>query len=180
MAKTNQIVLFNSLLLSFIILCLSNIRISCCAKQAGVARREDIPFIKCQVCEKLAMELYLQVKDKQDKISPKKELVRTNVAIELCLLIVRNIEISCPFSESHLCGVEQYEELVEQESEGYRILRYRCVRVYLQKKKPQMSSLVNFICKDLTEACSTKPPPVPKLREPGETFVPKSEKEAEM
>ncbi|KAI3775571.1 hypothetical protein L1987_50150 [Smallanthus sonchifolius] len=43
-----------------------------------------------------------------------------------------------------------------------------------------MSSLVNFLCKDLTESCSTKPPPVPRGREPGEIFVLKSAKEAEM
>lgn len=37
------------------------------------------------------------------------------------------------------------------------------VAEYLYKKKPQIDSLVNFLCNDLTDACSTKPPPVPKV-----------------
>lgn len=77
--------MFNSLILSLILLlslCLSNIQVSYCAKQAGVARKEDIPFIKCQVCEKLAKELYLQVIDKQDKIHPKK------VYFNMCTLLI--------------------------------------------------------------------------------------------
>lgn len=36
------------------------------------ARKEDIPYIKCQVCEKLAAQLYDQVQKKQAEISPKK------------------------------------------------------------------------------------------------------------
>ncbi|KAG2707596.1 hypothetical protein I3843_05G142400 [Carya illinoinensis] len=47
------------------------------------------------------------------------------------------------------------------------------VAEYLYCSKPQFDSLVNFLCKDLTKACSTKPPP-------GELFVPKSSKEVEM
>lgn len=37
------------------------------------------------------------------------------------------------------------------------------VAEYLYKKKPRIDSLVNFLCNDLTEACSSKPPPVPKV-----------------
>ena len=37
------------------------------------------------------------------------------------------------------------------------------VAEYLYTSKPQIDSLVNFLCKDLTKACSTKPPPVPKV-----------------
>lgn len=51
--------------------------ISFCAKkpEAG-ARKEDIPYIKCQVCEKLASQLYHQVQKKQTQISPKKVVIR--------------------------------------------------------------------------------------------------------
>lgn len=45
---------------------------NCLKKPAGVARREDIPYIKCQVCEKVAAQLYRQVQKKQSQISPKK------------------------------------------------------------------------------------------------------------
>lgn len=41
-------------------------------KSSSVARKEDIPFIKCQVCEKIAHQIYQQVKKKEAEISPKK------------------------------------------------------------------------------------------------------------
>ncbi|KAI9119309.1 hypothetical protein K1719_009984 [Acacia pycnantha] len=46
---------------------------ACCSKKpVGKARREDIPYIKCQVCEKLAKQLYHQVQKRQAEITPKK------------------------------------------------------------------------------------------------------------
>ena len=41
-------------------------------KPVTSARKEDIPYIKCQVCEKLASELYRQVQKKQSQITPQK------------------------------------------------------------------------------------------------------------
>lgn len=38
------------------------------------------------------------------------------------------------------------------------------VAEYLYKSKPDIDSVFNFLCKDLTKACSTKPPPVPKVQ----------------
>lgn len=46
--------------------------VHCSKKAVGVARKEDIPYIRCQVCEKLAYQLYHQVQEKQADISPKK------------------------------------------------------------------------------------------------------------
>lgn len=46
----------------------------CSKKPVGVARKEDIPYIRCQVCEQLAKELHQQVQKKQAEISPKKVL----------------------------------------------------------------------------------------------------------
>ena len=37
------------------------------------------------------------------------------------------------------------------------------VAEYLYSSKPDIDSLRNYLCKDLTKACSTKPPPVPKV-----------------
>lgn len=37
------------------------------------------------------------------------------------------------------------------------------VAEYLYNSKPDIDSLRNYLCKDLTKACSTKPPPVPKV-----------------
>lgn len=44
----------------------------CSKKPVGIARKEDIPYIKCQVCEILAKQLYQQVQNKKAEISPKK------------------------------------------------------------------------------------------------------------
>lgn len=33
---------------------------------------------------------------------------------------------------------------------------------YLYKRKPHLEDLINYLCKDLTESCAKKPPPVPK------------------
>lgn len=56
----------------------------CAKKPVGAARKEDIPYIKCQVCEKLARQLYQQVQDKQAQISPKKVFLPIEV---FCLFL---------------------------------------------------------------------------------------------
>ncbi|KAJ9538618.1 hypothetical protein OSB04_031351 [Centaurea solstitialis] len=170
------------------------IQTSYCAKQAGVARKDDIPFIRCQVCEKLAKELFEQVREKQAKISPKKvsEYDVIEITENVCNLKKQEADWMLKIDI-----VEKGDrlELVEQDSEGQcgsecKTIERACQEVigyydtdvaeYIYKKKPQLHSLTKFLCKDLTEVCNTKPPPVPKGREPGETFVPKSAKEAEM
>ncbi|KAI3447096.1 hypothetical protein Pfo_003761 [Paulownia fortunei] len=166
----------------------------CAKKPVGVARKEDIPFIRCQVCEKLASQLYHQVQAKQAEISPKKisEYQIIEIAENVCNLKKREADWILKIDI-----VEKGDklELVEQDSEGQcnsecKTIERACQEVlgysdtdvaeYLYKNKPQLDSSVNFICKDLTEACSSKPPPVPKDRTPGEPFVAKSAKEAEM
>lgn len=37
------------------------------------------------------------------------------------------------------------------------------VAEYLYSSQPQVDSLVDYLCKDLTKSCRTKPPPVPKV-----------------
>ncbi|KAL8243037.1 hypothetical protein R6Q59_013339 [Mikania micrantha] len=189
----NRKLMFNSLFFS-LLLCSSWIQISYSSKPAGVARKDDIPFIKCQVCEKLAKELYEQVRDKQAKISPKKisEYDVIEISENVCNLKKQEADWILKIDI-----VEQGDrlELVEQDSEGQcgsecKTIERACQEVigyhdtdvaeYIYKKKPTLSSLVKFLCNDLTKACNTMPPPVPKGREPGEIFVPKSAKEAEM
>lgn len=75
MAKSDRTSLF-LMIFAIVIIQLSSLPLSHCAKQpVGVARKEDIPYIKCQVCEKLASQLYHQVQAKQAEISPKKVLL---------------------------------------------------------------------------------------------------------
>ncbi|KAL8456496.1 hypothetical protein ACS0TY_034636 [Phlomoides rotata] len=193
MAKTDQKPLL-LLLYAAVIVC-SWMPVSHCAKKpAGVARREDIPFIKCQVCEKLASQLYHQVQAKQAEISPKKisEYQIIEIAENVCNLKKKEadwiLKIDIQEQGDRL-------QLVEQDSEGQcgsecKTIERACQEVlgysdtdvaeHIYKNKPEINSLTSFICKDLTGACNSKPPPVPKDRTPGEPFVAKSEKEAEM
>lgn len=41
-------------------------------KTVATARKEDVPFIKCSVCEAIAKQLVRQVKEKREKSAPKK------------------------------------------------------------------------------------------------------------
>lgn len=166
----------------------------CLKKPAGVARREDIPYIKCQVCEKVAAQLYHQVQKKQSQISAKKvsEFHIIEIAENVCNLKKEEADWIL-----RLDIVEQGDrlELIEQDSEGQcnsecKTIERACEEVmgysdtdvaeYLYKRNPGIDSLVNYLCKDLTDSCNKKPPPLPKDRSPGEPFVPKSSKEAEM
>ncbi|XP_072079002.1 uncharacterized protein [Arachis hypogaea] len=47
------------------------------------------------------------------------------------------------------------------------VIRYSDTDVaeYLYNSKPDADSLYTYLCKDLTKACSTKAPPVPKIEE---------------
>ncbi|KAI4380372.1 hypothetical protein MLD38_006570 [Melastoma candidum] len=68
-------------------------------------------------------------------------------------------------------------ELVEQDTEGIcnaecKTIERACQEVmgysdtdvaeYIYKSKPQLDSLVEFLCKDLTSACDALAPPLPK------------------
>lgn len=56
----------------------------CSKKPAGGARKEDIPYIKCGVCQKLANQMYQQVQSKQQQISPKKVIFFITGLIKVC------------------------------------------------------------------------------------------------
>lgn len=69
MAKSDQVAIITLLL----VVASSCVNLSHGAKKpAGNPRKDDIPYIKCQVCEKVAKELYSQVQAKSAQISPKK------------------------------------------------------------------------------------------------------------
>ncbi|KAJ1421067.1 Saposin B type domain [Sesbania bispinosa] len=163
-------------------------------KPVGIARKEDVPYIKCQVCEKLAKYLYQQVQNKQAEIAPKKisEYQIIEIAENVCNL--KKVEADW-ILRIDIVEKEDRLELEEHDSEGQcnsecKTIERACQEVigysdtdvaeYLYKSKPDIDSLLNYLCKDLSKACSTKPPPVPKDRTPGEPFVAKSSKEAEM
>lgn len=193
MGKTEQ----NSVLLVpiFFFLLTISLPVSVYAKKpVAIPRKEDIPYIKCQVCEKIASQLVQQVQSKQTQISPKKisEYQIIEIAENVCNLKKEEADWILKIDI-----VEQGDklELVEQNAEGIcntecKTIERTCQEVmgysdtdvaeYIYTSKPDVESLTNYLCKDLTKACKTKPPPLPKDRTPGEPFVPKPTKEAEM
>ena len=44
-------------------------------KPATAARREDVPYIRCQVCERIAREISAQVAKKQQALPPSKKVL---------------------------------------------------------------------------------------------------------
>ncbi|KAJ4811696.1 Cell cycle protein GpsB [Rhynchospora pubera] len=161
---------------------------------ATSARKEDIPYIKCQVCEKIAHQIHQQVQKKEAQISPKKVSE---------LEIIETVENVCNLKKQEADWILQIDivekgdklELVEQGVEGHcnskcKTIERACQEVmgfadtdvgeFFYKKRPTINELVNYLCHDLSEACSVKTPPVPKDRIPGEPFVPKPSKDAEM
>ncbi|EXB38813.1 hypothetical protein L484_027246 [Morus notabilis] len=190
MANLKAILVVVSVLLAFTCIPISE----CTKKPVSGARKEDVPYIKCQVCEKVAAQLYHQVQKKQAEIAPKKisEYQIIEIAENVC-----NLKKAEADWILQIDIVEQGDrlELAEQGTEGQcnsecKTIERACQEVmgysdtdvaeYLYKSQPQIDSLVNYLCKDLTKACSTKPPLVPKNRTPGEAFVAKPAKEAEM
>lgn len=186
--------IFRGLGFLFVFAVLSGQAMGAPKKPIAVARREDIPYIKCGVCEQIVKQLDRQVTSKRNQIAPKRlsEYEIIEVAENIC-----NLKKEEGDWLLHLDIVEDGDKLklVEQEQEGdcnaeCRTIERTCQEVigyhdtdvaeYLFKSKAQSSALLKFLCNDLSKACSVKPPPVPKDRVPGEPFVPKSSKEAEM
>lgn len=69
----------------------------CASKPSSTPRKEDVPFIKCQVCEKLASRLHQLVKEKQERISPKKVRLcyesHSSFLFELFSLVTENFRV---------------------------------------------------------------------------------------
>ncbi|KAF6138192.1 hypothetical protein GIB67_011032 [Kingdonia uniflora] len=176
MAKINPtlILLLTSLLISS---CLP-ISHSAKKKPQSTARKNDIPYIRCQVCQYLATQLHHQVKKKQSEIYPKKvsEFEIIEISENVCNL---KKEESDWIPRMDIVKNGNKLELVEQDTEGQcnsqcKTIERVCQEVmgysdtdvaeYMFKSKPQIESLVKFLCNDLTKACSVQPPPLPKSR----------------
>lgn len=160
----------------------------------AAARKEDIKFIKCAVCNEIAKQLSQQVNKKRDEVAPKQlsEYQIIEVAENVC-----NLKRSEGDWMLHEDIVEEGDKLVlvEQKEEGEcktecKTIEKACQEVmgyhdtdvaeFLFKGAVQADGLSKFLCKDLSKACHGKIPPVPKDRIPGEVFTPKSSKDAEI
>nr|CAB3469519.1 unnamed protein product [Digitaria exilis] len=164
-------------------------------KPATAARREDIPYIQCQVCERIAREISAQVAKKQQALPPAKkvpEIEIIDIAENVCNLKKQEADWML-----RIDIVEKGDklELVEQDEEGHcnaecKTIERACQEVigyadtdiaeFVYKNNPSAEQLMKFLCKDLSKACAKDPPPVPKDRVPGEPFARKPSKDAEM
>ncbi|KAG0620810.1 hypothetical protein M758_4G246300 [Ceratodon purpureus] len=163
-------------------------------KVVAAARKEDIPFIKCSVCEAIAKQLARQVKEKRQNSATKKisEFEIIDVAENIC-----NLKKEEGDWILKLDIVEKGDklQLVEQSEEGVcktecKTIERACQEVmgdhdtdvaeYLYKPEATRAGVIKLLCKDLSKACVGKPPRLPKDRAPGEPFTPKAGKEAEM
>eukprot|EP00897_Mesotaenium_endlicherianum_P006469 jgi/Mesen1/5850/ME000298S05121 len=163
------------------------------SKKAPKARKEDVKYIKCEVCEEIVKQLNRQVKKKRDDISPKKlsELEIIDIAERIC-----NVAREEGNWIQHLDIVEAGDKLkvVEQASEGEcgvecKTIKHACdvimgdhdtdVAELLYNPEAKRAALSTLLCRTLTSSCSAKPPPVPKSRVPGEAFAPLDSKKAE-
>ena len=54
------------------VLMFGSVHVKADKKVVATARKEDIPFIKCSVCETIAKQLVRQVKEKREKSPTKK------------------------------------------------------------------------------------------------------------
>ncbi|RCV20647.1 hypothetical protein SETIT_4G073700v2 [Setaria italica] len=164
-------------------------------KPATAARREDIPYIRCQVCERIAREISAQVAKKQQALPPSKkvpEIEIIDIAENVCNLKKQEADWML-----RIDIVEKGDklELVEQDEEGHcnaecKTIERACQEVmgyadtdvaeFVYKNNPSVDQLMKFLCKDLSKACAKDPPPVPKDRVPGEPFAKKPSKDAEM
>ncbi|XP_039165231.1 uncharacterized protein LOC120291635 [Eucalyptus grandis] len=172
---------------SAVVLCLILVSTSmptseCSSIPAPVAREEDVQYIKCQVCEKLASKLYRQIPEEQIN----------EIARNLC-----NLEEEEAVWIRKIDLVEKGDKLMleEKNAEGYcnsecKTLQKACEEVakdaegicaeYLNSKSPHSDGMVDFLCKNATDACDSEPPPLPKDRTPGEAFMPKPSEEADV
>ncbi|KAJ3691961.1 hypothetical protein LUZ60_012311 [Juncus effusus] len=185
-------------LLSFLVLLFSSLLLLTQASSkkppATSARKEDIPFIKCQVCEKIAQQIHAQVQKKEAEISPKKVSEFEIIEISENVCNVKKQEADWMLQIDIVEKGDKL-ELVEQGEEGHcnsecKTIEKACQEVieyadtdvaeYFYKKRPSIEELNKYLCYDLSKACSVKTPPLPKDRIPGEKFVPKPSKDAEM
>ncbi|WOK96880.1 nucleophosmin [Canna indica] len=190
-ALSRGLVVLSSVL---VLLSLFPLSLSSPKKVSSAARREDIPYIKCQVCEKVAHQIYHQVSKKEAQISPKKvsEFEIIEIAENVCNLKKEEADWVLQIDIVEKGDTLQ---LVEQGIEGMcnsecKTIERACQEVvdyadtdiaeFVFKTRPTADLLVKFLCHDLSKACLAEPPPVPKDRTPGEPFVAKPSGEAEM
>ncbi|CAI7902253.1 unnamed protein product [Closterium sp. NIES-54] len=163
-------------------------------QQQHFARKEDVPLIKCGVCELLAKNLLRQVREKRQAIAPKKLSE---------LKIIELVESACDVSKDEgdwiqWLDMQEKGDKLELKEFPYpgdcrtecKTIQKACQEVVgfsdtdvaeLLYSKPsiQEADFKKQLCHDMTPTCRKQPPPMPKGRKPGEAFRRKSSTEVE-
>ncbi|GJP42666.1 hypothetical protein CLOM_g2205 [Closterium sp. NIES-68] len=172
---------------------ISGIRAAIAAKKY-VARKEDVPLIKCGVCALLAKNLLRQVREKRAEVAPKKLPE---------LKIIELVESACDVSKDEgdwiqWLDIQERGDKLELKEFPYpgdcrtecKTIQKSCQEVVgfsdtdvaeLLYSQPsiQEADFVKELCHEITPTCRKKPPPLPKGRKPGEAFSRKSSTEVE-
>lgn len=164
------------------------------AKRAAAARKHDVPFIRCEVCEEVVKNLNRQVARKRDEKALKKltELEIIEVTESICDVTKEEGDwiqwLDIEEEKDRLKLVEQ--SLVGECNSVCKTIQKACQEVmgdhdtdvaeFLYSGESKRAALSQLLCRTLSQACVGKAPPLPKGREPGEAFVAKDEKKVEM
>ncbi|KAL4458891.1 hypothetical protein ABPG75_013756 [Micractinium tetrahymenae] len=155
-----------------------------------VARKEDIPYIKCQVCELLAKNAWKQVKGmakaanashplKEEKIIERMEniavawrpegewIARLDLVEEGDRLAVKEMDVV-----GNCLGECKAVQLAAEQIIGEHDTDIAEVLFAGRKTRAQFN---NWLCYELSGVCRTKPPPLPRDRMPGPAFEPRQE-----
>ncbi|GBG70731.1 hypothetical protein CBR_g8029 [Chara braunii] len=157
--------------------------------------RNDLKYIRCDVCEEVSKQLARQVKAKREEYSHKKKKLTEYEIIELAERICQIDRVEGEWI-TKLDMVQDGDriKLVEQEEPGVcnsecRTIQKACEEVVenhdtdvaelLFKGDTRRAAVSKLLCQKLSRACAGKTPPVPLDRSRGEAFVPKPKSQLE-
>lgn len=148
-------------------------------------RRDDIKYIKCQVCELLAKHAYKQAKELVKSSTPSRPVTEERV-IELVEKLANPLKdegewvsqidlvedgkklLVKEMGETGECGEEC--KTVERAAQDILDVHDTDMGEALFVGKKSRSQFSNWLCYELTNSCTKKPPALSKKRTPGPEF----------
>eukprot|EP00898_Chlorokybus_atmophyticus_P001851 jgi/Chlat1/2667/Chrsp18S02982 len=161
------------------------------AASEKLLRKEDVPFIKCGVCETLVRNTARQVKAWRDSGRKVKEIDVIELVEKSCDPTkdegewITKIDL---VEQGDVLALEEQDSAGECKSECKTIAR-ACEEVLgnedvdyaevLHRGEHGRAQLTDLLCRRLSDACKHKPPPLPADRVPGPAFQPISAEDLE-
>eukprot|EP00270_Netrium_digitus_P013663 TRINITY_DN4567_c0_g2_i1.p1 TRINITY_DN4567_c0_g2~~TRINITY_DN4567_c0_g2_i1.p1 ORF type:complete len:258 (+),score=53.83 TRINITY_DN4567_c0_g2_i1:169-942(+) len=154
------------------------------AKKEAVARKGDVIYIKCGVCEEIAKHIARQVRKRKEEVSPRKVTE---------LQVIEIVEKICDPKREEGDWIQWLDivkdgtklKLEEQEGPGEckgkcKTIQRACEEVLgehdtdvaeaVHNKDMGRAALTNLLCRRLSNACVRSTPPVPEDWQPVEAF----------